>query len=416
MTNQLPRTIVANLVNEIMVDLPSDAYRKAMAIVTPRKLWQARPGDCVVMLAPCSSAFRDYVSATLDLDVGQIEIVAPPDVRGIHAIDVAQDLGATEQIASRSDMSPFVLDSKVLEFSRLVGVRILPYNTQPTAPTLDALRLINTKHGFREIAANLGLPVADGGYSKTVGELINDLKRFLRDHSAAIIKTNRASNGYGNVVIQAGNDDEIDQQVNHAILGQTRPDCGWVYEEYLPFVSTPSIEMSIDDTGASVFYSCDQRTVNNAWTGMVTPAEQGTSYPRLMEAGNALGGWLHAQGYRGIFDVDSGAYEGGFVVTEANVRRTGGTYLEELARKLYPGQSPTYWRADVRSGGYRMAFAEAASAMKAAGLSEPDADARAVLTADTFSMDGKWRYLVVGRSADAVAELEKATQKILGIL
>lgn len=416
MTNQPSRTILANLVNEIMADLPSDAYRKAMAIVTPRKLWQARPGDCVVMLAPCTSAFRDYVSATLDLDVGQIEIIAPPDVRGIHAIDVVHDLGATGQIASRPEMSPFVLDDKVLEFSRLTGVRILPYNTPPTASTLDALRLINTKGGFREIATSLGLPVADGGYSKSIGELINDLKRFLRDHPAAIVKTNRASNGYGNVVIQSGNDDHVEQQVKNAIPGQPNHECGWVYEEYLPFVSTPSIEMSIDDTGARAFYSCDQRTVNNAWTGMVTPAEQGTSYSRLIDAGNALGGWLHARGYRGIFDVDSGAYTGGFVVTEANVRRTGGTYLEELARKLYPGQSPTHWRADVRTGGYQMGFAEAASAMKSAGLSEPDADARAVLTADTFAMDGKWRYLVAGRSLDAVAEIETTTQKILGIL
>ena len=415
MTHRPARTILANLVNEIMADAPSDAYRRAMAAVTPRKLWQALPGDCVVMLAPCSSAFRDHVSETLDMDVGQVEIIAPPDVRGIHAIDIARELGATQRIASRPELSPFVLDSQVLEFASSTGVRILPYTARPTASVLEALRLINTKRGFREIAVNLGLPVADGGYSRTPNELKLSLQRFLRDHPAAIIKTNRASNGYGNVVIRTGSNAEIDEQIEDAIGGQPNRDCGWVYEEYLPFTSTPSIEMLIDDAGASGFYSCDQRTVNNAWTGMVTPAEQGPYYRQLMEAGTALGTWLHARGYRGIFDVDSGSYDGGLVVTEANVRRTGGTYLEELARRLYAGQSPTHWRADVRPGGRRMNFSEAVGALKAAGLSVPNAEARAVLTAETFGIDGKWRYLVVGRSSDAVAEVECDTQKILGI-
>ena len=105
MTNRLPRTILANLVNDIMADAPGEAYRQAMAVVTPRKLWQAMPGDCVVMLAPCSSAFRDYVASTLDMDIGQVEIIAPPDVHGVHAIDVARELGAMQRIASRSEMS-----------------------------------------------------------------------------------------------------------------------------------------------------------------------------------------------------------------------------------------------------------------------------------------------------------------------
>ena len=66
------RTILANLVSDIIADRPTDAYRLAMAAVTPRKLWQARPGDCVVMLAPCTPAFRDYVAEVSGLDVDQV--------------------------------------------------------------------------------------------------------------------------------------------------------------------------------------------------------------------------------------------------------------------------------------------------------------------------------------------------------
>lgn len=415
MTDRPARTILANIVNEIMADVPTDAYRRAMAAVTPRKLWQAYPGDCVVMLAPCSSVFRDYVARTLDLDVEQVKIIAPAEVRGIHAIEVAHELGATKHIASRPELAPFVLDGPVLEFSRQTGVRILPYTSLPTTSTLEVLRLINTKDGFRKTAAALGLSVAHGGYAENLNELKNSLKRFLCDHPAAIIKTNRASNGYGNIVIHSGSANAIDEQVKNAIAGQPERDCGWVYEEYLPFISTPSVEMSIDDSSVSAFYSCDQRTVNNAWTGMVTPAEQGPFYPQLIKAATALGAWLHARGYRGIFDVDSGIFDDGFVVTEANVRRTGGTYLEELARRLRPGQSPVHWHADARPGTSRMDFAEAVRALQTAGVSDRSAEARAVLTADTFGIDGKWQYLVMGSSAGAVAAIEQTVKKILGI-
>ncbi|MEU9580379.1 hypothetical protein [Streptomyces chilikensis] len=415
MTEQPNRTILANIVSDIMADRPTDAYRRAMAVVTPRKLWQARPGDCVVMLAPCSSAFRDYVAEVVGLDVDRVEIVAPSEIRGVHALEVAADLGALERITERPELKPFVLDGPVLEFGRRTGVRVLPYTRLPEDGTLDALRLINTKDGFRRIAAGLGLPVADGGHAETPAELASRTAEFLTDHPAAIIKTNRASNGYGNTVIRPDARRSIEQQVQDAVAGQPARDCGWVYEEFLPFTAAPSMEMEVGDRGVTDFYSCDQRTVNNAWTGMVTPAAAGPHDRELRSAAAAIGGWLHEQGYRGIFDVDCGVYDGGYVVTEANVRRTGGTYLEELARRLRPGDSPVHWRADVRQGTGGPDFADAVGKLAAAGLADPAADARAVLTADTVAVDGKWRYLVVGKDDASVAEVERHVEQILGI-
>jgi hypothetical protein len=409
------KTILANIVNEIMADNPTDAYRRAMAAVTPRKLWQAQPGDCVVMLAPCSGAFRDYVSETIGLDVSQVEIVAPSAVTGAHALEVAEELGKSHRITARAELKPFVLDGPVLDFGRRTGVRILPYTRLPDETTLDALRLINTKDGFRTIAASLGLPVADGGYAPTGGDLADALTGFLSTRPAAIIKTNRASNGYGNIVIAADAEQTVADQVRAAVADQPHRACGWVYEEFLPFTAAPSVEMSVDDAGVSDFYTCDQRTVNNAWRGMVTPAEDAPYLDDLRKAAASIGGWLHSRGYRGIFDVDCGVYEGGYVVTEANVRRTGGTYLEELARLLFPGLSPLHWRADVRLGTSAIDFAQAARRLTAAGLSDPAADVRGVLTADTLQTDGKWRYLVAGRSAAAVAAAEETVENILGI-
>jgi hypothetical protein len=415
MAERPSRTILANIVSDIMAEHPTDAYRRAMAAVTPRKLWQAEPGDCVVMLAPCTPAFREYVESVTGLDTSQVDIVAPEEVRGVHALDVVRDLGAEHLLASRPELQPFVPDRPVLEFGRRTGVRVLPYTKLPGGGMLDALRLINTKRGFRETAAGLGLPVAEGGYAESQAELVSSIKEFLTTRPAAIIKNNRSSNGFGNVVIRSGGPKTPEEQLAEALAGQAERDGGWVYEEFLPFTATPSIEMNIDDAGPTYFYSCDQRTVNNAWTGMVTPAEEGPFHKELMRAAEAIGGWLHSHGYRGIFDVDCGVHEGGYVVTEANVRRTGGTYLEELARRMRPGDSPVHWRADVRLSTGSLDFASAVARLASAGLADSSSAARVLLTADTRAVDGKWRYLVVGRDAQSVAEVERQAEIILGI-
>lgn len=409
------RTILANTVSDVMNEQPTDAYRRAMAAVTPRKLWQAQPGDCVVMLAPCSPAFREYVARTIGLDVDRVDIVAPAEVRGVHALEVAEDLGALDRIGARPELKPFVPDARVLEFGRQAGLRILPYPQRPDPGVLGTIRMINTKDGFRRTAAGLGLPVADGGHADSVPELVRQVTEFLTTHPAAIIKVNRGSNGFGNVAVRPDADRSVAQQVHDAVGEQPDRREGWVYEEFLPFTAAPSIEMEVDESGVRDFYTCDQRTVNNAWTGMVTPAPMGPYHDELRAAAVAIGGWLHGRGYRGIFDVDGGVHGGGYVVTEANVRRTGGSYLEELARMLRPGVSPVHWRADVRFGTDALSFAEAAAKFEAAGFSDPDADVRALLTADTRAVDGKWRYLVVGDAAEPVAEAERQVEQILGI-
>lgn len=173
--------------------------------------------------------------------------------------------------------------------------------------------------------------------------------------------------------------------------------------------------MVVDGTGPHLLYTCDQRTVDNAWTGMVTPAATTQLSPHLHDAAICIGTWLDERGYRGVYDVDCGVTSTGFVVTEANVRRTGGTYLHELAERLMPELTARHWRADARAGGRAMTFADAVRALDAAAIDEPGGTVRVVLTADTFAEDGRWRYLVVGADAESVESAEVALLEVLGV-
>ncbi|MFE6906734.1 preATP grasp domain-containing protein [Streptomyces erythrochromogenes] len=417
MTRRPSRTILSNLNSDTMVDNPTERYLRAMAVPTPRMLWEAEPGDCVVMLAPCHARFREYVAHTLDLDVDRVDIVAPPETALVHPLALADALGAGDLLTARPVLDPFALDRPVLDFARRTGVRLHPYEAPPTDEVLDTVRHVNTKAGIRETAVSLGLPVAAGGFAAHRSELVAEVVAFLAEHPAVIVKANRSSTGFGNIVIEAGPRHTREHRVTTALAEETDRASGWIYEEFLPLTASPSYEMTAGEDGVTDYYSCDQRTVNNAWTGMVTPAVDGPSTAAMRKAARTIGEWLHARGYRGIFDVDCGTYGDGYVVTEANVRTTGGTYLHKLARRLRPGEGPVHWRADGRFGADTGGpdFAEAVRRLAAEGLDEPAGPVRAVLTTDTRETDGKWRYLVAGDDADAVSEAEHIVERVLEV-
>ncbi|GBQ02355.1 hypothetical protein SSP531S_38140 [Streptomyces spongiicola] len=405
------RTLLGNLVNDVMIENAPPSYARAMASVTPRKLWLARPGDCVVVQAPCRPAFRDYVERTLGIDLGLVELVQPDEVFTGHALDLVERRGAVEKVVARSELLPFVLDRRVVDFAGRTGTPVAGYDRIPGERTLRAVRDINTKSGFRAIARSLGLPVAPGGHAATLPELRALLGGFLKERPAAIVKIDRSSNGYGTAVVHAG--DSLSRTGWLTGTAEHRPGrgCGWVYEEFLDFVSVPSAEMIVEEHGPVPFSSCDQRTADNAWTGMTAPAApRGAAVAH--EAALAVGSWLHGEGYRGVFDVDCCLLPGGYVVTEANVRRTGGTCLEELARRLTGRDSP-YWLADVRRGGRGRGpgFGTVVRAIESAGLAQ--GPTRVVLTADTTEIDGRWRYLVVGGDGAEVLEAERTLDSIL---
>ena len=406
------RTILGNLVSDVMIANAPPAYARTMASVTPRKLWLAAPGDCVVVLAPCSPVFRDYVARINGVAPEKYDLVQPDRLFLGHALDLVKERGAVGRVAARPVLLPFVLDRYVTEFAASADMRIEGYQSPPGPETIAAVRVINTKSGFREIAAGLGLPVAPGGNAATTEELADRLQEFLSSRPAAIVKMNRSSNGFATTVVRADHPEPVAAQVA-GIAGQHgESSTGWVYEELLDFTAVPSLELTVSEHGPDLFSTCDQRTTNNAWTGMTAPAAQG-SIDRTYPAALAIGRWLHDRGYRGVFDLDCCLLDRGYVVTEANVRRTGGTYLEELARTLRPGEDRVHWVADARLGAQSLTFEEAAGALERAGLADPQASVRVVLTVDTVELDGKWRYLIVGADADRVCAAEEEVSAIL---
>ncbi|WP_280483925.1 hypothetical protein [Nocardia farcinica] len=397
-----------------MADGPTSRYKTIMAAVTSRKLWIAQAGDCIVTLAPVSKFFRQYVSGVIQLDLRDIDIVEPSDIVAVHAADLVSELNAEAVIASRFSLIPFVLDEKAGALAERCRLTVDMYREQPDPSTYDIVRTLNTKHGFRTIVEDLGMPVAVGGYAPTTSMLVSEVSALLQQCPAVIIKPNRSSNGFGNFVVRFGSNSDIRMQIEAATRNLSIGS-GWVFEEFLSFESVPSMELVVCDDRVSRSYSCDQRTHNNAWTGMITPAVKAADLEVLWQSAERLGEYLRQQGYRGVFDLDCGVTADGYVLSEANVRRTGGTYLHELAQRLRPEGSELCWAADARVGTSDIGFEDGVRVAETVNARFGDCDTFAVLTADTLKIDGKWRYLVVGPDADAVRQHESFLCSALGI-
>ncbi len=414
----MSRALVANVLNDVMAECPTAPYRAAMASVTPRKLWIARPGDCVVLTAPYDDEFRAYVESVRDVSLADVDVVHPAELYTGHVLDLVNDFGVAPRVTNHDELMPFVLDERMLRFSIDHRMSVSGYQSVPDKRVVDLIRALNTKRGFRDVATNLGLKVADGGYAQTVPSLIRSVQDFLRDHENVIVKRNRSSNGWGNVVVGQ----EFKADVSTALEGllSTEDGCreeGWIFEEFLDFESLPSMELMVDESGPRRLYSCSQRSVNNAWTGMVTPFDGIADARPLWLAAEKLGDFLWRSGFRGVFDLDGGLVDGQYYVTEANVRRTGGTYLHELVSELMQDSVCTHWRADVRPGRSDLSFSEACRRLEGEGLA-PTRGANAsgaVLTVNTRSLDGKWRYLVYASTPGRAEALEAQVTDMLGI-
>ncbi|OGK74490.1 hypothetical protein A2459_04650 [Candidatus Roizmanbacteria bacterium RIFOXYC2_FULL_41_10] len=105
------------------------------------------------------------------------------------------------------------------------------------------------------------------------------------------------------------------------------------------FGGSPNVELFINETGQVDFsYPCEQiLEQGKKFIGVYIHPEllKSPQMQAAKQAGMALGKVLSDKGYRGCFDIDMVVdKEGRAFAVEANLRRTGGTHLHELAEAL----------------------------------------------------------------------------------
>jgi len=432
-TRNYPIMVFGNISNNLMIGYTEEAYTKGMNLVMPRKIWYAQKGDVIVIPTAVDEGFMQYVYGLLGLEKSDIEIVVVPGPHHVTITDRISDSPQFEQLKEIIEQKPgikmmgFGYDNSTLELAKSLGIELFGYNSYPSQETIDIFYKVNTKSGFREVAQSLGLLVGDGKLCIGTDSLVEDAANLLGQYEKIILKFDRSSNGFGHKVITTSDFSSTKELeaiiLDHVAQFPNQPK-RFVIEKYEDFVSLPSIELNVTNECSSELYSCDQYCYNNSWAGMITPPLD--LDPEIMEklqhAGKVFGEFVHSKGFRGICDVDGGVTkDGDLIVTESNFRRTGGTYLDFIVRRLvdkdYYTNNSCFWLADTKKADmpdYK-SFEETIAFLKSEGLLfDKETKQGVILTCHTYESDNKWRYLIIGPTADYVKQFEIKLGALLG--
>ncbi len=223
------------------------------------------------------------------------------------------------------------------------------------------LNYYNTKRGFRHLWSGVmddfrtDINIPEGYICGDLEEAIEAAWWFRNHNRSFVFKYNRGVQGVGVVLNRvadfANSKTEFIKQLKSRLTENFWQEPAIVVEELIePDTSklggSPDVELFVDRNGEVEFsYPCEQILENDKkFIGVYIHPEL-LKFPQMQaakQAGMALGKVLSQKGYRGCFDVDMVIdKQGRAFAVEANLRRTGGTHLHELATALL---GKNYWQ------------------------------------------------------------------------
>ncbi|MBT2439560.1 hypothetical protein J7E93_05360 [Streptomyces sp. ISL-36] len=426
-----PLVIFANFVSDLAVDLEESGALAEWAEQAPRKAWLLRPGDVLVTPVPLSEEFLRYACGLTRVPTDEVTVVEVPPVAAdgpasTGAVPMGQALraaGLAERLRTLagergSALLPTALDASAVSFARDLGITVRPFPTvDAAAAALEVTRRLNTKAGFREVAAELGMRLPVGRVCRR-GEVHETVRELLETYERVVVKPDRSAGGHG-LRFVSRNDPTWTQQGLEAVGG---PDGTWVVEQCVDVAASVSVQLEVSATGTRPLYSGVMRTARGSFTGYVSPLPPAS--PPVSEEldrwGVALGNHLARHGYAGPLGVDAlVTTDGALLAGESNVRRTATTTVQAMVDRLsaLSGRSDRAWSVARRRARRRFGFEEALHRLSAYDLAfDPARGEGVVLYADVPPDGHSWRYAVIGEHAEGVEEQEARLAVALGFL
>ncbi|MFF8275968.1 peptide ligase PGM1-related protein [Streptomyces lateritius] len=415
-----PVVVFANFLSDLAVDLEESGALAQWAEQAPRKAWLLRPGDVLVTPVPVSEAFLRYVGGLTRVPADEVTVVEVPSAAGgspsVGAVPMGQALreaGLTERLRTLADGSggallPTALDASAVTLARDLGITVRPFPTvEAAAAALEVTRRLNTKAGFREVAAELGVRLPDGRVCRR-GEVHETVRALLRTYDRVVVKPDRSAGGHGLRFVSRGDP----TWTEHALEPVGGPDGTWVVEECVDVAESVSVQLEVSPAGTRPLYSGVMRTSRGAYTGYASPLPPASRHvsEELERWGRALGGHLARCGYAGPLGLDAMVTtDGTLLAGESNVRRTATTTVQAMVDRLgaLSGRPPRAWSVGKGRARRRFGFQEAVDRLTGHGLAfDPARGEGVVLYADAPPDGHSWRYAVIGEYGDGVAEQE----------
>ncbi len=430
----MSKLIIANVDNEHQVkDISHYTVEENSEILLCnfRMLWLAKPGDTVVLPASPPAEILEYWALLNGCDHGAnaLTILVPPlkDIvssaflrqeRLLHAEFVEQcrlTLSNMKADEHPTEVLAYYPDNYCAEFAEKIGVEVPDGFYQQGGATM-----FNQKTIFRKIAAGLDLSIPEG----RVCDNSEDLKRAILDFMSSgkdfIIKMDRHSGGFGNVIVH-GPHSSYKKHGSSRHLNYTSVEAGEalacslaeqsddssVIEEYLPADTILYSEYFIEGPGHFHHVNDGTMDMEPLWVGFEIPGQYELdkriefldNSARIVSAASSLG-------HRGFVNVDGLVAGSRCVINEINARCGGCTHIVQIARALFGDDVLS--KKSIKSYNHGQIFSPDSliEELRTAGLLYVPGQVSGIIPFNADYEHGSFEYMAVANSLEEARKLD----------
>ncbi|MEV0191056.1 peptide ligase PGM1-related protein [Kitasatospora purpeofusca] len=429
--------IANNRTEEMVGDLTgmSPLEQRFAGCGAQRMLWWAEDGDVLVLPWGPDPDYLAYVTGLTGVRAGSLTfVVPPPGALGDQMLTTDRladpafraELGRVVSGRSVKQVLAISPNGAVAELAAALGLAYAMPGQAFAAQGGNAL--VNSKAGFRAVAAGVGVPIPPGRVAGSPAEVEDAIERLLGQGHSVMVKVEFQAGGFGNEVLArdervdpAGAERVVVLADRAAVTGYVAGRWTWltggrsqrvVVERYFAGSVPLYAQFDIGDAGV-VLAGCGEMLMRPVVVGEITPPVTPDAGVRaeLVAQGARLCEALRVIGYRGTVSADAVLTpEGEIRFHESNGRLTGSSHLHDvffgrLLREEHRGS-----RHILELAGLKVpSFAEAVAGIAAAGLAfSPETGTGVLFSCDFAPADGSVMYCAVAGSPEAARALEAA--------
>lgn len=430
----MTKLIIGNVDNEHQVADVSRYTRQEQSeiiLCNQRMLWMARPGDVVVLprapepeivaywakLNGCATSDITLLAPRTDgpcAFLRQEELFAPGFIAECRAV-----IAALPEDRRPNDLLAYFPDNYMAEFAREIGVEVDDRFHREGGATL-----LNQKTAFRKIAAGLGVPIPEGAISDNAADLRRAILRMVAAGKDFIIKLDRHSGGFGNLIVHgprtSGRSQGSSSVQRYDTVEEGRALCerivprvteAAVVEEYLPTETVLYSEYLIEGPGRFRHLNDGTMDMEPLWVGFEIPGSYAQHHrTQFLDHSARIVAAVSQLGYRGYINIDGLVANGSCHVNEINGRCGGCTHIFEIVRRQFGDRVLGAKHIKSYNHGICRERGQLVATLAAHGLLfEPGKESGVIPFNVDYDLENAFEYMTVTNSPEEARRLSERT-------
>jgi len=413
------------------------------AFLADRDLFSLASEQRIVLITPknISSTFLNYFKSLFGKK--EVQILVPKKHTGEISKDIINDQKIIKKIIRIANSSkkitliPYTTSLEFLELVNLLKKKGISVYIPESPEEEDAwtVNFFGSKSGIRQLAEHSGMEesdliMSDGFICVGIEDAAKiSAKKYIKE-KGVVIKTNKGHSGYGVLIFRNGDLPFNYKKTERKILEILKKDSYWdkfpiIIESLININSSvgggfPNVEFKITKNGrVDLLYFGGMRvTKEGVFKGMEINEDviSDKVEAQITDTGFYIGEKYAQSGYRGYYDVDFVVGKNNKIyVTESNVRRTGGTHVYQVAKKLF-GEKFIYRTHILSNNSYllnkKYSFKKLINLLKPI-LFDKRREEGLIIISENLLKQNKLAYAIFGKTKNRAILIEKEMENLL---